>query len=134
MENGKEVEILSTLGKATLEADSRAFAAVMRHIGEIDSGNHTVVMMQVENEVGVLGATRDHSAAANRAFESNVPAELTSYLAANREPLYPELGGLWQENGSKSSGTWEQVFGASPRADEIVMAWNYARYMQRAQR
>jgi len=102
----------------------------MRHIGEIDGTEHTVLMMQVENEVGVLGDTRDHSAAANRAFESAVPSELTHYLSANRESLYPELRELWNENGSQTSGTWEQVFGSSPRADEVFMAWNYARYIQ----
>jgi beta-galactosidase GanA len=127
--NGNEVEILSTLDKATLEADSKAFAAVMRHIKEVDASDHTVLMMQVENEVGVLGDTRDHSAIANRAFDSAVPSELTRYLVSNRQSLYPELRDLWEQNGAKTSGTWEQVFGASPRADEIFMAWNYARYV-----
>ena len=74
------MEVLSTLSKTTLEADSRAFAAIMRHIKEVDSADHTVLMMQVENEVGVLGDTRDRSTAANREFESPVPAELTRYL------------------------------------------------------
>ena len=27
------------------------------------------------------------------------------------------------------SGTWDEVFGASPRADEIFMAWHYGRYV-----
>jgi len=129
IENGNPVDILSTLGKATVEADARAFAAVMRHLLEVDGGKHTVLMMQVENEVGVLGDTRDHSPAANRAFESAVPAELTRYLTTHRNLLYPDLLELWEENGAKTTGTWEQVFGASPRADEIFMAWNYAHYV-----
>lgn len=129
VENGNEVEILSTLSKTTQEADARAFSALMRHIKEVDANERTVLMMQVENEVGVLGDTRDHSAAANKAFEGSVPAELTRYLAAHKDELYPELRDLWVENGSKTAGTWEQVFGASPRADEIFMAWNYARYV-----
>ena len=57
VENGNEVEILSTLGRATMDADSRAFAALMHHIRDIDSQNHTVLMMQVENEVAAGGAT-----------------------------------------------------------------------------
>ena len=63
--NSNEVEILSTLGKSTMEADSKAFASVMRHLREVDASQHTVLMMQVENEVGILGDSRDHSAEAN---------------------------------------------------------------------
>jgi beta-galactosidase GanA len=85
--------------------------------------------MQVENEVGILGDARDRSDPANRAFESAVPPELTQHLVASRELLYPELRDLWEQNGAKTSGTWEQVFGTSPRTDEIFMAWNYARYV-----
>ena len=70
VEHGSEVEILSPAGAATQEADARAFAALMQHIKEVDSRDHTVLMMQMENEVGVLGDTRDHSDAANRAFAS----------------------------------------------------------------
>lgn len=63
VEDGKQVDILSTFGQATMKADSRAFAAVMRHLREVDGRDHTALMIQVENEVGVLGDTRDHSAA-----------------------------------------------------------------------
>ena len=74
VEHGSEVEILSPMGAATREADGRAFAALMRHLKAVDGKEHTVLMMQVENEVGVLGDSRDHSAAANAAFASAVPA------------------------------------------------------------
>ena len=127
--HGHEVEVLSPLSSATEEADARAFAALMRHLTEVDA-RHTVIMMQVENEVGVLGDSRDRSDAANRAFYSAVPAELTSYLQAHRETLYPSLRALWEVNGAKSSGTWAQVFGDTPKGDEIFMAWHYARFIQ----
>ena len=52
------VELLSTLGNATRDADAAAFGALMRHIKEVDGTRHTVLMMQVENEVGVLRDTR----------------------------------------------------------------------------
>jgi beta-galactosidase GanA len=103
----------------------------MRHIKEIDGQNHTVLMMQVENEVGVLGDTRDRGTAAQKAFETNVPAELTAYLKQHREQLFPDLRDLWNSNGSRASGTWQQVFGATHRTDEIFMAWNYSRYINR---
>ncbi len=129
VENGNEIEILSTLGTATRDADAKTFAALMHHIREVDSREHTVLMVQVENEVGVLGDTRDHSEAANKAFASAVPHELTAYLQQHHASLYPELRELWEENGGKTSGTWAEVFGDSPRADEIFMAWNYSRYV-----
>ena len=109
--NGSEIEILSPLCEATREADARAFAALMRHIKEVDGTQHTVLMMQVENEVGVLGDSRDHSAAADKAFAGQVPAQLTAYLNAHREELYPDLRELWDANGAKAAGTWTEVFG-----------------------
>src|ERR1039457_638990 len=57
MERSNEVEILSPMGAATQEADARAFAALMQHIRQVDIDQHTVLMMQIENEVGVLGDT-----------------------------------------------------------------------------
>jgi len=129
VEHGVEVELLSPAGAATMEADARAYAALMRHLKEVDGREHTVLMMQVENEVGVLGDTRDHSAAANQLFASSVPQELTAYLKAHRDALYPELRALWDANGDKTAGTWAEVFGDSVRADEIFMAWQYARFV-----
>ena len=58
------------LHKLTGRPDSKAFAALMRHIREFDGSNHTVVMMQVENEVGVLDDSRDRSDIANAAFNA----------------------------------------------------------------
>ena len=130
MEFGREVEILSPLGKATEKADAHAFAAVMSHIKQVDGHQHTVLMMQVENEVGVLGDSRDNSPAANAAFDGEVPAKLTEYLKAHRATLYHSLRELWDAHGDKTSGTWTQVFGNSQRTDEIFMAWQYARYTQ----
>lgn len=125
------VEILSTLGEATVQADSRAFAALMHHIRQVDGSKHTVLMMQVENEVGVLGDSRDRSPAANKAFESAVPNQVFDYLQKHRETLSPEFREVWAANGYKTSGTWEQVFGVGARTDQIFMAWNYGRFVQR---
>ena len=129
-ESGRPVEILSPLGKATEQADARAFAALMRHIAQVDGHDHTVLMMQVENEVGVLGDARDHSPAADAAFHGEVPAKLTAYLQAHRATLYPDLRELWDANGDKTSGTWTEVFGDTERADEVFMAWQYGSYIQ----
>ena len=131
IEKGRTIELLSTLSDANRDADAHAFAALMRHVKEVDGRNHTVVMIQVENEVGVLGDSRDRSPAANKAFEGPVPKELMDYLQKNKETLIPEFRKVWEAAGSKTSGTWEEVFGQGPGTDEIFMAWNYARYVGR---
>ncbi len=127
--NGSEVGILTPLASATSEADARAFAAVMQHLREVDGRNHTVLMMQVENEVGILGDTRDHSPEANRAFASAIPEDLGRYLKSHKDSLNPEFRALWDEHGDQTAGTWTQVFGETARADEIFMAWHYARFV-----
>ena len=128
--DGRGLETLSTLGTANRDADSRAFAALMRHIKEVDT-RHTVVMMQVENEVGVLGDSRDRCDAANKAFEGPVPKELLDYIASHKDTLHPDLSQAWVAAGSKTSGTWEEVFGKAAYTDELFMAWNYAGYVGR---
>ncbi len=125
--NGRE--LLSTFGAASRDADARAFAALMRHLREVDGKTHTVLMMQVENEVGILNDSRDRSAAANQAYSGPVPAALMDYLQQHKETLIPEFRQIWAAAGGRTAGTWEQVFGAGPGTDEIFMAWNYARYV-----
>jgi len=126
---GRALDVISTFSADARQADGRAFAAVMRHIQEIDSRDHTVLMIQVENEVGLLGTARDHSPAAEAAWANPVPAELISYLEKNRAGLIPELASVWAAAGFKTSGTWPEVFGTGPRADEVFTAWQYARYI-----
>lgn len=121
---GVDLEILSTLGTETLRLDARAFSALMKHVRDKDAEQQTVLMVQVENEVGYLGDGRDRSAAANRAFESAVPSILMEELKKRRESLSSELATHFQSQGK----TWREVFGDA--ADEVFMAWNYARYIQ----
>ena len=128
--DGTPVEILSPLGTEAMEADARAFAAVMKHIRGVDGEAHTVLLVQVENEVGVLGDSRDRSAAANQAFAGHVPQDLMAYLQQHRDTLIPEFRRVWEAAVTKSSGTWEQVFGSGSETDKIFMAWNYGRYIQ----
>jgi hypothetical protein len=129
--DGKSLEILSTLSEESRAADARAFAALMHHLREVDSDAHTVIMIQVENEMGVLGDSRDRSQAANEAFARPVPKELLGYLQQHKDTLLPELRKVWEAAGAKTAGTWAEVFGNGASADEIFMAWNYARYINR---
>lgn len=128
--SGRPVELLSTLCPANAAADAKAFAALLTHLREIDSREQTVLMVQVENEVGVLGDSRDRCEPANRAFAGSVPSELLTYLQEHRDEIVPEMGALWEQGGRKSTGTWAEVFGSGEKTDELFMAWHYARYVE----
>ena len=104
---GVAIDVLSPNAPANVEADSAAFAALMRHIKQADP-QHTVIMMQVENESGSLGLVRDFSPLAQKIFDAPVPADLIKAL--NKKP-----------------GTWSQVFGDD--ADETFAAWSVSRYI-----
>ena len=121
-------EILSPFSKTNRDTDARAFAALMKHLREVDGTRHTVVMVQVENEIGMIPSARDHSPGAEASFASAVPAELVSELLANQEHLAPELRSLWQSAGGRRAGTWAEVFGGGPAGEEVFMAWHFARY------
>jgi len=54
--------------RRTLDADARAFGALMRHLAAADARDHTVLMVQVENEIGMLPIARERGAPANREF------------------------------------------------------------------
>jgi beta-galactosidase GanA len=128
--DGRSIEILSAFHVENRDADARAFAALMRHLHKVDAKQQTVLMVQVENEVGMIPESRDFSAAANDAFAQAVPSELLDYLVANRESLTAPLRERWEEHGARSSGTWAEVFGTSLQTDEIFMAWHFARYVE----
>jgi hypothetical protein len=133
-ENGKSLEILTPLSVENLNADARAFAALMRHLGEVDRLQRTVIMIQVENEVGIIGSPRDHGDAANTTFTAQVPKELMTYLSLNRDKLLPETTETWASSGFKQEGTWNEVFGITEKCDELYMAWQYADYINKVAR
>ena len=103
----------------------------MRHIREVDGEAHTVIMMQVENEVGCPGATRDQVPEAKAAFNAPVPKQLMDYMVKNKENLVSEFRQYWEAAGGKTSGTWAEVFGNQPMTNEIFMAWYYALYVDK---
>ena len=113
--NGKPVDSPSPNIKATMEADTKAFAAVMKYLKKADA-QHTVIMIQVENEPGAWGSVRDYSAIAQKLFEGPVPAELLKpeLLKALNNPVVTE-------------GSWQKVFGNN--ADEYFQAWSVARFI-----
>lgn len=119
--DGAPLDILSTFGEETLRLDSRAFAGLMAHLRTKDP-EQTVLMVQVENEVGLVGDRRDRSAEADRAFAGDLPPALIQALLAKRATLTPELAAHFNPQGH----TWKDVFGDA--ADEAFMVWRYAAY------
>lgn len=106
---GDQIKVLSPHATATRDADAKAFAALMAHLKQVDSDQHTVLMMQVENEPGSLESDRDYSVEANRLFKGQVPTPLTERL-------------------KKKPGTWTEVFG-SGQAPEAFAAYSIATYI-----
>ena len=128
--NGSSVEILSALSKNTLDADARAYAELMAHLAQVDARDNTVLMIQVENEIGMLPIAREHGMVADKAWAAAVPPELMKALAARGEKLEPELLQRWKTNGRKSAGSWAQVFGEDEWGQEVFSAWQYARFVE----
>ena len=105
---GKPIRSLSPMSKSNLEADQKAYSAMIRHLREIDDADRTVIIVQVENEPGSLGSVRDFSPESNRLFDGLAPAQLVSAL-------------------KKKPGTWKEVFGRI--ADEAFNAYYLSHYI-----
>ncbi|CAD0006905.1 MULTISPECIES: GH35 family beta-galactosidase [Flavobacterium] len=127
-DKGKSHEILTPFSENNLEADLKAFQKLMSHIKDFDQKEQTVIMVQVENEIGMLPTARDYCVWANEAFNKPVPDELLKYMQKNKEKLVPEFLEIWKKNGFKTSGNWEQIFGKGLHTDEIFMAWYFAKF------
>ncbi|MGH8200253.1 MAG: DUF5597 domain-containing protein [Steroidobacteraceae bacterium] len=122
--DGSALPILSVFGSETQQRDGAAFAALMGHVRTVDSGRDTILMVQVENEVGYVGlGGRDRSAAANRLFAGPVPPPLLAALRHASTRLPRRLAADFRSAGRD----WADSFGDS--ADEVFMAWYYARFI-----
>lgn len=106
--SGRAVEAVSPLCGEAVARDAAAFAALLAHLRKVDE-ERTVVMVQVENEMGLLGDVRDFSPQADEAYAQPVP------------PVVAELYGV--------SGTWQEAFGDN--GPERFMAYHYATAVER---
>ena len=102
--NQNTKDILSTLSKSNLQADAKAFARLMQHVKEMDGQEHTVILVQVQNEVGIKPETRDLSDEATEAYNSPVAQPLMDYLVAHKDELHPELLARWKKSGLAVQG------------------------------
>jgi beta-galactosidase GanA len=128
--NGRSVEILSAFSTNTRDADVRAYSELLRHLKAVDSDKNTVVMVQVENEIGMLPVARELGPEANAASRQPVPAELIELLTRRSDTVEPELLALWKDQGAKTGGDWPTVFGDTPAGAEVFTAWHYARFVE----
>ena len=126
---GKPVEEASSLSMNVLEADKRAFCKVMEHLRDHDRTEQTVIMIQVENEIGMIEVPRDYSADATKLYQSAVPHQLTNYLKKNQKTLHPYLKEKLQPQ-AKANATWTQLFGDDIYTEEIFQTWTYATYVE----
>jgi hypothetical protein len=110
-ENGHPVDSASPFASASLDADSKAFTALMRHLKTADP-QRTVIMIQVENESGVYGTQRDYAPAAQKLFEGPVPAEV---LKAMNVPA------------GAAPRNWKEAFG--PEAEVNFHAWAVSKFI-----
>ena len=109
---GKPMEIASCFSANVLQADNKAFTAFMRHLAEKDKGIGTVIMLQIENEIGMLEAARDHSPLAENTYDTPIPKV------------------LWKTLGLRQTKTWRECFGDDPYGEEKFMAYHYAKYVE----
>ena len=112
---GKPLEIASAFSENVFKADNRAFTTWLKHLKEVDQQG-TVIMIQIENEIGMLEDARDYSADANKLFKANVPADLAKFL---KRPAVD------------AQKSWTEVFGEGIYTDEIFQAYYYAKYVER---
>ena len=119
---------LSVFSRDLFEADRTAYTSLMRHVALIDP-DHTVIMVQVENEVGLLGAGRDHNALAEAIWNAPLPEELIAAVSEAPDSFDPEFVQVLGTN-PDGSMSWADHFGDdNPVGEETFMAWGFASFV-----
>jgi len=139
---GMPVEEASSLSKNVVDADKRAFCRIMEYLRDNDK-EQTVIMIQVENEIGMINLPRDYSADATKLYHAPVPKSLTDYLNKNKKTLHPYLRTKTitktktetetetiTKTETKADATWTEMFGDDIYTEEIFQTWTYATYVQ----
>jgi hypothetical protein len=120
------IEHLTPFATTSRDADAAAFRRLMLHLHDVDR-QRTVIMVQVENELGLLGDSRDRCPLAEEAYRSLIPNTVVDAIeAAPHLPVHQD----WLDRGSRREGTWEELLGGGPNADEAFMAHAFATYLE----
>lgn len=125
--HGMPYTTLSYLCEETNRADAAAFRALMRHIGEVDAKENTVILMQVENEPGLQGSARENSDEADARFAAPVPEAFAAYMKAHTGTMSADVARAVQAGAA--TGNWQAVFGEV--AEEVFSAYHIASYIEK---
>lgn len=131
----RTIEMISPFSEEGWKADARAFGTLMAHIKAVDGEYSTVVMVQVQNETGLLGDSRDRSRLADKTFNSGVPNDLLAYLSSkgNLHPRFIERYGNVLPKADSITETnmhsWSSIFSPGTHADEAFMAYHISKYV-----
>ena len=119
---------LTVFSQALRAADRAAYSRLVQHLLDNDP-THRVIIMQVENEVGLLGVGRDRSADALRLWNSPIPASLVRSIEENPDDFHTDIVDLFTAS-SAVEASWSARFGeGNDVADEVFMAWGFASYV-----
>ena len=111
---GEKLNTISPACGRAVEKDAAAFARLMAHLREEDHAS-SVIMVQVENEVGLLGTDRDYCAQAQALFSRKIP-ELMRCTAKG-------------DTCEGREGSWTEAFGED--AAEAFSAWQFASALEK---
>lgn len=132
----KTMEILSLFGSELAESDCRAFHKLMSHLREVDSEHATVIMVQVENEMGMMGDARDRSVEAEACWDDVLPSPLLDLICGEAwSQLNTKMQRNFQalhESQSPHSMTWQVLSETHPLcAEELFMAYYFALFAEK---
>ncbi len=106
--NGEAINTVSPLCQAAIEKDANALAHILAHLKAMDGEENTVIAIQIENEMGLLGTDRDYSLEGEKSFATKVPDEVEKEFSVQ--------------------GSWKECFGYE--AGEYFMAYYFARAVE----
>ena len=120
--DGEPIDVLSANSRANPEADKAAFAALMRHLKALDGDEHTILLVQIENEAGGIGSVRDFLQQRTRCLLAKFPPTCwpSSTSVASERTSGPACHILGDEIGRRSRGTWFGKGNTQSVATEIV--------------
>ncbi|KAF1953706.1 glycoside hydrolase [Byssothecium circinans] len=131
----RTLELVSPFCERAWEADAKAFATLCKHLKDFDGEHSTVVMLQVENETGLLGDSRDRSRVAVKKFGEPIPKETLEFLRSN-DNLHPDFRKRFPDLKTAApsyheGASWKDVFGVEDEthADEMFMANAFSHYV-----
>ncbi|KAL5000866.1 glycoside hydrolase superfamily [Aspergillus recurvatus] len=131
----RSIEMISPFSEEGWKADARAFGKLMEHVKEVDGDHSTVVMVQVENETGLLRDSRDRSSLAERVFAKGIPIELLRHLCTSKDlhrrfiERFADKLPPPTEISEDQIYAWESIFGPGTAADEAFMAYYISKYV-----